>query len=306
MHLLLVRHGQSKNNILEAEHGAGKDFNSKRCVDPPLSDLGKLQAQLLGRRLGAQLRRSKQRVRLMCSSMTRALQTIQPLAEELQLPVTVHPDVHEVKGFYDTAGEGLAHGPGKEAIEQRFQGFDASLIPEGQGPETIAEAAARGMRIVETLQKWAETSSDEDVIVLVSHNDFLGLIGRLLLFPLAGNNVADIGAATEPEQLFKESYWPMNNTGISHFVLGVRPPAGAYQVNVYMLYWNRSDHLSEHQRSGVQLKNIGFTASAEWARAPCLPSSKLLPSNVPCCKARSERQLQSSSFDFSVHVNPKP
>ena len=67
MHLLLVRHGQSKNNILEAshgvamseranliapskamtlqaEHGAGKDFNSKRCVDPPLSDLGKLQA----------------------------------------------------------------------------------------------------------------------------------------------------------------------------------------------------------------------------------------------------------------------
>ncbi|CAE7216499.1 unnamed protein product [Symbiodinium pilosum] len=58
----------------------------------------------------------------------------------------------------------------------------------------------------------------------------------------------------------------MNNTGISHFVLGLRPPHGAYQVDIYLLYWNRSDHLSERQRSGVPLKNIGYTAAAEWAR----------------------------------------
>jgi hypothetical protein len=32
------------------------------------------------------------------------------------------------------------------------------------------------------------------------------------------------------------------------------------------LYWNRSDHLAEHQRSGIQFKNIGFSQAAEWAR----------------------------------------
>eukprot|EP00913_Durusdinium_trenchii_P018814 g17681.t1 len=46
----------------------------------------------------------------------------------------------------------------------------------------------------------------------------------------------------------------------------ITPPAGAYQVDTYLLYWNRSDHLGEHQRSGVQLKNVGFTQCAEWAR----------------------------------------
>ncbi|CAE7231638.1 unnamed protein product [Symbiodinium necroappetens] len=263
MHLLLIRHGQSKNNVLEAEHGAGSEFNNKRSIDPPLSDLGILQAELLGKRLGAQLRSSRKRLKLMCSSMTRALQTIEPLAKELQLPVTVHPDVHEVKGFYNRSGEGPVCGSGKQAIERQFPGFDASLIQNGQGPETIAEAAARGARLVKMLKSFAKSGHDEDILVIVSHNDLLGLLGRLLLVPSGA--ALDV-AATEPEQLFNESYWPMNNTGISHFVLGLRPPAGAYQVDVYLLYWNRSDHMSECHRSGVQLKNIGFTESAEWAR----------------------------------------
>ncbi|CAK9014613.1 unnamed protein product [Durusdinium trenchii] len=228
MHLLLVRHGQSENNLLEATHGAGAAFYCKRSVDPPLSKLGRRQAWLLGKRFGAQLKGSKQRVRLLCSSMARAMQTAQPLAQTLGLSVLVHPDIHEVKGFF---GNEQALGLGRAQIQEQYPGFVANLVPEkGQGSETCAEACIRANRVIQLLREWAR-GSEEDVIVIVSHNDFLGLLGRLLLVPCggAGDNVA-----MEAEQMFHDSYWPMNNTGISHFILGVRPPAGAYQVDTYL------------------------------------------------------------------------
>ncbi|CAK0792535.1 unnamed protein product [Prorocentrum cordatum] len=58
----------------------------------------------------------------------------------------------------------------------------------------------------------------------------------------------------------------MNNTGVTHIVLGLRPPAQAYPVNAYLLYYNRSDHLPEALRSGVQFRNMGAKGVAEWAR----------------------------------------
>lgn len=264
MHLLLVRHGQSANNVLEAAHGAGDAFNASRSVDPPLSELGECQAQLLGRHLGAQLRRSRHRARLICSSMTRACQTIEPLARTLGLAPLVHPDVYEVKGFYDTSGEN-ARGPGRAAIHRRFAGYDVSLIPEeGQGAERCRDAEARAKRVIALLREWAAADpTNEGVVVLVSHNDFIVLLAKLLLVPSSHSAVP---RGDEPEELFTDSYWPMNNTGVSHFVLGVRPPPGAYQVGTYLLYYNRSDHLSEATRSGVQFKNMGFGQAAEWAR----------------------------------------
>jgi len=266
MHLLLVRHGQSENNLLEAAHGAGEAFYEKRSIDPPLSKLGEQQALLLGKRLGAQLKASRQRLRLVCSSMKRAMQTVQPLALALQLSVTVHPDIHEVQGFF---GAPNAHGPGRDQIQKQFPGFDATLVPEdGQGSETNAEAHARANRVIQLLRTWAQ-SADEEIVVIVSHNDFISLLGRLLLLPGSGVAGAKDQKKVEehmPEEMFRDSYWPMNNTGISHFILGVRPPAKAYQVDTYLLYWNRSDHLGEKQRSGIQFKNVGFSQGAEWAR----------------------------------------
>lgn len=269
MHVLLVRHGQSENNILEAAHGSGEAFYGKRSIDPPLSKLGHQQAELLGRRLGAQLKGSKHRLRLLCSSMKRAMQTVQPLASALQLPVTVHPDVHEVQGFF---GAPDARGLERIQIQEQFPGFDAALVPEnGQGSETCAEAYARAKRVVQLLRTWPQ-NAEEEIVVIVSHCDFIGLLGRLLL--VFGSGPAGVGPGDQinssaehfAEEMFCDSYWSMNNTGISHFILGARPPQGAYPVDSYLLYWNRSDHLAEHQRSGIQFKNIGFSQAAEWAR----------------------------------------
>jgi len=264
MHLLLIRHGQSQNNILEAALGAGEAFNGQRVVDPPLSELGEGQAELLGQRLAAQLRRSGVRVRLLCSSMTRAMQTIAPLARALRLSPLVLPDLHEVKGFYDASGRKV-HGPGRAALRERFPDFDVSLVPEeGQSGESGREALERVRRVVGVLRKWGSTEgTQEDVVIIVSHNDFIGLLGRRLLVP-SGQDPAR--TSDEPEELFTESYWPMNNTGINHLVVGVRPPGGAYQVDTYFLYWNRSDHLPEAMRAGIQFKNMGALGAGAWAR----------------------------------------
>ena len=88
--------------VIEAALGESKDFFSKRSVDPPLSALGEAQAKALGEHFGAQIEKTAQagRVSLFCSSMTRAMQTIQPLAERLGLPVQVLPDLVELWGFF--------------------------------------------------------------------------------------------------------------------------------------------------------------------------------------------------------------
>eukprot|EP00966_Prymnesium_polylepis_P230984 5345434-Prymnesium_polylepis.1 len=41
MHVVLVRHGQSENNVIEQAHGESDAFFSKRSIDPPLSALGR-------------------------------------------------------------------------------------------------------------------------------------------------------------------------------------------------------------------------------------------------------------------------
>jgi len=264
MHLLLIRHGQSANNILEAAHGCGAAFNTLREHDPPLSSLGQLQAEKLGKHLGAQLQPSKKRVRLLCSSMTRACQTMEPLARALDLRPCVHPDLHEIPGFYLSNPDLPARGPGRKILEAKFEGYDASSIPEdGQGKETIERAAQRVVAVGELLNGWARTTEmEESIVVIVAHCDFLCLLTKHLLNPVA--SIPDSGHSVE--DMFTDSFWAMNNTGINHIVLGVKPPVNAYPVNSYLLYFNRTDHLPEEMRAGVTFKNMGFYQAAEWAR----------------------------------------
>lgn len=263
MHLLLIRHGESENNRLEAVYGATVTFEELRSVDPELSARGQTQAQLLGRHLGAQLLGAQGRVSLMCSSMTRALQTSRPLARVLRLRPAVVPELLEVRGFYDSTGKEV-HGMSRSQINQRFPECDASLIPEeGQGSETFAEAHARAATLAAVLKERASNDgpANEGVLVIISHNDFIVLLAQQLLMPSAKRTAS----AQSYKDLFVSSYWPLNNTGVSHIVLGVQSNS-CYAVDAWLTYWNRSDHLSERHRSGVQFKNLGFCRCAEWAR----------------------------------------
>jgi len=252
-------------------------------IDPPLSPLGEAQADHLGTHFAPQIENSKERVRLFTSSMTRAMQTIRPLAQALSLNPVVHPDLYEVKGFYHHDPGSRQHGPTREEIGAKFPGWDTSLIPDGgQGKETMEDAWLRIQRVAEWLRKMAvekqvdsstttngppakKQRREEDTVIIVAHNDFLGLLAKQLLVPSARGPscLKDLEGA---EDLFTESYWSLNNTGICHIVLGVEPPKQAYQVEAYLLYWNRSDHLSEELRTGIPFVNIGFSGAAAWAR----------------------------------------
>lgn len=94
MQLLLIRHGQSANNRLEAEAGHSRN----RVPDPHLTELGRRQAQRLADHVVAgALPRPDQ---LFTSLMHRAVETAAPLAHVLDLPLRGHTLLHEVNGVY--------------------------------------------------------------------------------------------------------------------------------------------------------------------------------------------------------------
>ena len=262
MHLLLVRHGQSTNNVIDAEIGVGpgSDFWLRRVVDPPLSALGEKQALALAKHLGPQLKKAAEqgRVQMVCSSMLRAMQTAAPLAAAIGVPPLVRPDCIEGWSFFrmDADGKQVAEaGPTSEKVRQQFPTFDTSLLPAVPEPtlETTAQARERSRRVAHELLSAAGSAVVDDagqpeLLVLVAHQDFIGLLTRALLAGAAAD-----GSATE-------GYWDLNNTATTHVVL---LPNG----HVRLLHWNRSDHLTEALRSGVAWANLpGCAAAAEWAR----------------------------------------
>ena len=88
MELYLVRHGQSANNLREqalAEHPGATV--APRMAEPPLTDLGELQARLAGESL-----REEGITTLYCGPMLRTLQTAQIVGAALNLSPTCSSD----------------------------------------------------------------------------------------------------------------------------------------------------------------------------------------------------------------------
>jgi glucosyl-3-phosphoglycerate phosphatase len=86
--MILLRHGQSQFNL--HFHATGVDPG---IVDAPLTPLGHEQAETASRALAGEGLR-----RILCSPLTRALQTAAPVAARLNLPVLVTPAVRERRG----------------------------------------------------------------------------------------------------------------------------------------------------------------------------------------------------------------
>eukprot|EP00908_Phaeocystis_cordata_P025520 Transcript_7971.p1 GENE.Transcript_7971~~Transcript_7971.p1 ORF type:complete len:361 (-),score=103.20 Transcript_7971:100-1068(-) len=273
MHILLVRHGQSTNNVIEAELGDCPEFYQRRVVDPALSSLGERQAAALARHVGAQLRQcaAQGRITMVCSSMARAMQTAEPLSKAIGVAPTVRPDLVERCAFFsvDSAGTQIAKpGPTAEDVKRRFPSFDVSELSASPEPvlETAAQARARAARVAAELLATAKAgdSAAGELLVLVAHADFIGMLVRALVAGQASNE-PEAAAATvvesATEQPKTESYWDLNNTATVHLV--IQQPSG----RVRLLHWNRSEHLTEALRSGVAWRNMpGCEAAAQWAR----------------------------------------
>ncbi len=200
MELFIIRHGQSANNILENER--------QRTYDPPLTDLGKQQADKLAQFLADSANRDPQFnmgsgyagnpslpgfgiTHLYCSAMHRALQTAAPIAEALNLRPEVWLDVHEQGGMYLDQEGGRVGYPGRTRREilGEFPDYvlpatitDAGWYDAAHGYEEMYQGAGRAIKVVMELRRRAVSNEFRDArIALVTHGTFIDLMLKAFL-----------------------------------------------------------------------------------------------------------------------------
>lgn len=193
VNLLLIRHGQSHNNVIEenamALRAAGADSDEidtemLRSHDPELSELGRRQAELTAVAIAERWR--GKRCLLIASPMRRSLQTARFLADALRIQrndFICHGQVYEIGGCY----YGQTARPGARGVEIEAE-FDAHPIEiPDQGwfsayscKETLAEARQRCRRVTHWLRTLLASSDGQyDVIIGVLHGELLHQCLRL-------------------------------------------------------------------------------------------------------------------------------
>lgn len=199
MQLYIIRHAQSTNNAL-LDH-------RDRVYDPPLTGLGRRQADLLARYLATQmdpvaLPRADHVPgshgygirRLYTSPMRRALQTSKAIGAALGLPPEVWIDLHEQGGIFLDHGKerGRVAYPGMTRHEMLAE-YPELLLPDvvtGRGwwtggYEEMPACWGRASRVAARLRKW---SSGDESIAIVTHGGFLdALLKTLFNQPLDGS-----------------------------------------------------------------------------------------------------------------------
>jgi broad specificity phosphatase PhoE len=203
MEFYIIRHAQSVNNALTDQR--------QRVQDPPLTELGKQQAEIVAQHLATGIslempagssgggrdvyRKGYGITRLYCSAMHRSLQTAWPIAQTLGLTPEVWVDIHESGGIYleHLDERGVKGYPGKTRAEILAE-FPECVLPEeiteegwwkGER-ETHWQSGARAMAVAEKLKSW--TNNDEHVAI-VSHGDFIDLLIKALLNQLPSRRV---------------------------------------------------------------------------------------------------------------------
>mmetsp|Transcript_43675 Transcript_43675/g.114772 ORF Transcript_43675/g.114772 Transcript_43675/m.114772 type:complete len:356 (+) Transcript_43675:71-1138(+) len=259
LHVLLVRAGHTQNEAIDSKGDLPSEVLDSRQADSALSALGQQQATVLGDRLGTQLKTiaSSGKVQLTCSSMKSALATAFPLSQALRQSVIVNPDLVEKQSSAKDARI-----PGRATIAKQYPTFDASLVAEHSEVMEEGEDAAqeRAARVAAALHRETLGEGGERLVVVVSHGAFLAHLARALL------EFTPAAVAACPSSL------ELNHASTSHVVLPRRAGGGKAKVIVggtlptaRLLHWNRTDHLGEFLRTGIDWKTV-TGSGATWAR----------------------------------------
>jgi probable phosphoglycerate mutase len=208
-----VRHGESLANAADRS-GEPRPEDWDR-----LSDLGWEQARGLGRRLqGHDLEL------IVASTMTRAQETAQGIADVLELPIETDPDLHEYRqsdAFYATMPPVAELGM-------------LAWMPDGPrdhaevGAESFDEVVARVHRARARLEERAGQR-----LVVVSHFNFMHFFLGVVLF----------GDAFGPEHLLPLHQAGHANTGITIFEKRSRMLDGFDLSGWGLTTWNDQAHL---------------------------------------------------------------
>lgn len=166
--IVLVRHGQSANNS-QPEH--------LRVCDPGLTAIGAEQAAQFASAVA-----EWPITHLYCSPFLRALETVRPVAEVKQLPVSVRPDIFEQGGCYSgwRVGEKVGEpGMGFGELTKRYPGWHIDdSIPDtgwwGRDYETLVDATLRAQSVAAWLLD--SVAPEGGLHVFVIHADFKFLL----------------------------------------------------------------------------------------------------------------------------------
>ena len=242
MQLYFIRHGQSVNN-------AGWGYpHYREHHDPPLTELGIEQAQILAGFLGQNQQLTKSDgwneqnrhgfgvTHIYASLMERAAHTGSYIAQALQIPFEAW-DIHESGGIFDRDGnKDKTQLPGRPRsfFEINFPGFGLPEVLDESGwwnrPfETEEECGKRAKRIWSDLltRHGDRGSRPEERIAFVSHGGFfVHLMSAILDMPWKN---ASHGL---------KSWFLLNNCSISR--IDIR------NDHVIICYLNRTDHLRDH------------------------------------------------------------
>jgi probable phosphoglycerate mutase len=160
--LLLVRHGASADAVEGTSHelleGQG---------DPPLSPVGRSQAELVGERLAGG---DGDYAALYVSSLRRTAETAEPLARRTGLTPVVDPDLREV--FLGEWEGGLFRQKvtdGDEVIQRVFAQESWTLVPGAEPADAFRDRLRRAVTRI------AATHGDSRVVVF-SHGAAIGEI----------------------------------------------------------------------------------------------------------------------------------
>ncbi|MEX1020993.1 MAG: histidine phosphatase family protein, partial [Litorilinea sp.] len=207
MKLFIIRHAESRNNRLGLDLDY-KDYMAQRSADPPITELGQRQAQVLAEHLAHaispehyvegspdddQSTNGYRLSALYCSAMLRTMQTAQPAAEKLGMTPHLWIDIHEHGGMFEGnphTREGFVEYPGltRAEIGERFPGY---VLPEAitdtgwwrGGYEDMPGCYARATRVARDLRRRAQEGFEKELeerIAIVSHGTFIDSLLKAL------------------------------------------------------------------------------------------------------------------------------
>lgn len=192
--LVVVRHGVTDWN---------REGRFQGHLDPPLSDVGRHEAQLVAERIAADdLLRP---VRIVSSSLARAAQTAAAIGSASGVPVEPDDRLMEIgQGEW----EGRTHAELEVADARRYRAWrEAAGVRQPPGGEPIDAATARLRAVLDELE------SSEGAVCLVSHGGTMRILARLL-FDLADDRSwaldvdnASIGVATLLDARWRLDRW---------------------------------------------------------------------------------------------------
>ncbi len=240
MQLYFIRHGESTNNVLNAQTS---DYHQLRTTDPELTERGRRQADLLATHLSIpytglspfddyQNSYGFGLTHIYCSLMVRSIDTAMPTATALKLPLTTLPTIHEYGGIFEFEGTETRIGQAgltRDQLLRRYPNLQLEhpVAANGWWDHRVESSADLYQRAKESIDLIKSRHAEDDRVAIVSHGGFYqAFMANLLRL--------EIDPPYPAEDI--PIYFPINNTAITR--------VSFRGDKIAILYQNKTSHLS--------------------------------------------------------------